>query len=517
MNAAARARTGVEAGSNQPLLVAEELTKRFPGVLAVDAVDLTIDAGEILALLGQNGAGKSTLIQILSGVHPSGTYEGRIALDGRPFLASSVREAERGGVALLAQEVSVAPDLSIAETVFLNDEPTRWGLIDVPLRLARTRALLADFGMDLDAGSRMGALDLVSQQLVLIVRALSKDARLLILDEPTAALTDREVSRLFDRLRHLAKRGVAIIFVSHRLQEVFAISDRIVVMRDGRICGEHLTKETSRDHIVGEMVGRTIASAGARTPSRAGGVALEVRGLTLRGADGDGGALVDGLDIRVGKGEIVGLYGLLGSGCIEAVMAMFGAATERRSGEIRIDGRAVEIRSPRDAVRNGVGLVAQDRRDGLCGEHSLLQNMVLADLDGISCWGVLDVSKARRLGHDLAARLAIKAPSIDAEVGTLSGGNQQKVQVARWLAAEADLLLLVDPTRGVDVGARAEIKRIWMDLRKEGCAILLVSSDTEEMVELCDRVTVLQAGRVVGQLDRAELSERSLLRLATGG
>ena len=416
------------------LLVARGLTKAFPAVVAVDGVDLALGFGEIVALLGQNGAGKSTLIQILSGVHPAGSYSGRIILDGRPFLPASVSEAERAGVAFLPQEVSVAPDLTVCETVFLNDEPTRRGMLDVPLRLSRTRVLLADFGLDVDAEAQMGSLDLVNQQLVLIVRALSKQARLLILDEPTATLTSAEVVRLFARVRLLAARGVAVIFVSHRLQEVFEIADRIVVMRDGRICGDHRTDETSRAEVVAEMIGSTLSDPVDKPPARPAAEALAVKGLCVRGGAETRGPIVDGLDLAIGRGEIVGLFGLLGSGCTEAAMAMFGAGQGVRSGEIVVGGARVDIGSPRDAVAHGLGLVAQDRRDGLCGEHSIVDNVILADLAGVSLHGVMDIAKARRLTGGLAERLAIKAPSIDSEVGTLSGGNQQKVQVARWLA-----------------------------------------------------------------------------------
>jgi ABC-type sugar transport system ATPase subunit len=508
--------TDAAAASGTALLVAKGLTKSFPGVLAVDDVHLTIRAGEIVALLGQNGAGKSTLIQMLSGVHPSGSYAGQISLGGGAFLPSSVYEAEEGGVAYLPQEVNVAPDLSVAETVFLHDEPSRWGFLDVGLRAARTNALLTNFAVDVDAAAPMGSLDLVNQQLVLIVRALSKEARLIILDEPTAALTELEVTRLFGRLRDLARKGVAIIFVSHRLAEVFAISDRIVVMRDGRICGEHRTAETSREEIVADMVGRALGGVAPTPDGERGESALELRGLTLHGGYAEGAALVDGLDLDLARGEIVGLYGLLGSGCSEAAMAIFGAAAGRRSGQILLRGKRADIQSPKDAVRQGIGLIAQDRRIGLSAEHSIVQNAMLADLPDLSPYGLLDIASARRMTRGLVDKLSIKAASIDAEVATLSGGNQQKVQVARWLAAGAEVLILIDPTRGVDVGARQEIKRIWMDLKASGRALLLVSSDSEEMVELCDRALVLRAGHVVAELAGQDLTEHNLLRLAAG-
>jgi ABC-type sugar transport system ATPase subunit len=496
------------------LLQVRSLTKLFPGVVAVDNVDIDISAGEIVALLGQNGAGKSTLIQVLSGLYPFGSYTGEVMLGGSPLRCHSVAEAEAAGVAFLAQEVNVAADLTVEEGLFLNNEPQRFGLIDRPLRRARAKAALAEFGLDIEPTLPLGDLDLASQQLVLIVRALSKNARLLILDEPTAALTDRETQRLFDSMRTLSERGVAIIFVSHRLAEVFEISDRIVVMRDGRIIGALHTAETSRDQVVGLMIGRSVSRHNARGEGDVGEIAIEAHNLVVR--DSGGRELVSHLNIAVRRGEVVGLFGLLGSGVVEATMALFGAWREETSGDILVGGERVSIVEPSDAVRLGIGLIAQDRRDGLSGEHSIFENAVLADLAELSPNGFVDLPLARRKVTNLFDRLKIKADSVDVLVATLSGGNQQKVQVARWLAAGVRILLLIDPTRGVDVGARTEITRIWGELADAGCAILLVSSDAEEIVEICDRAVVLRNGRFVGEVERTDLSETRLVKLAAG-
>jgi len=499
-----------------PLLDIRGLTKSFPGVVAVDNVDLTIAPQEIVALLGQNGAGKSTLIQVLSGVHGFGSYSGEIILGGAPFRPASVSEAEAGGVAFLAQEVNVAPNLTVGQTMALSREPTRFGLVDSFLVQARAKAALADFGIDVDPATLIGDLDLATQQLVLIVRALSKNARLLILDEPTAALTDREAARLFERIRALAEKGVAIIFVSHRLAEVFEISDRIVIMRDGRINGDLKTANTSRDAVVALMIGTSIGQVRSSKQAVPGRTALSVEGLTVLPRSGDK-PLVAGAGLSVAHGEVLGLFGLLGSGVVETAMAIFGAWPGKVSGRISVDGKAVSIASPSDAVRLGIGLIAQDRRDGLSGSHSILDNTILASLDTLSKrLGFIDVIGARRGTMDLFARLKIKAETIDTLVDTLSGGNQQKVQVARWLAAGAQILLLIDPTRGVDVGARAEIKRIWVELAEAGCAILLVSSDAEELVDICDRVLVYRDGTVTDVVQKSDLSEERLLRLAAG-
>jgi ABC-type sugar transport system ATPase subunit len=495
------------------ILQVRSLTKKFPGVVAVDNVDLDIAPGQIVALLGQNGAGKSTLIQVISGLHPFGSYLGEIVLGGEPLRSSSVAEAEMAGVAFLAQEVNVASDLSVEECLFLNNEPTRFGLIDRPLRRSLAIAALADFELDIDPEILVGDLDLASQQLVQIVRALSKNARLLILDEPTAALTDRETQRLFENMRRLSARGVAIVFVSHRLAEVFEISDQIIVMRDGHISGTIATAETTRSAVVDLMIGQKVKPKNRRT-KKVTEQAIEARDLVVH--DSNGKILVSELTIKVRHGEIVGLFGLLGSGVVETAMALFGAWLGPVSGTILLDGKLTSIVTPSDAVSAGIGLIAQDRRDGLSSEHSIFDNAVLADLPTLSPHGFVDKIAAQRKIIDLFHRLNIKASDINVLVGNLSGGNQQKVQVARWLASGSQILLLVDPTRGVDVGARAEISQIWNELAASGCAILLVSSDAEEIVEICDRAVVLRNGRFAGELKRRDLSEASLLNLAAG-
>lgn len=510
-----RSTPGAGWSSDEPVLIATHLTKLFPGVRALDNVSFSIAPGEIVALLGQNGAGKSTLIQIFAGAHAAGSYEGAIIFGGRPYRPAGVAEAEAAGVALVPQEVNVVPDLTIAENLTLNDEPTRWGVIDVGERLRRAREALADFGLDIDASSPMASLDLATQQLVVIARALAKKARLLILDEPTAALTANESLRLFERMRVLKARGVAIVFVSHRLAEVFVISDRIVVMRDGRISGRHNVADISRHDVVGEMIGGATHMAEHRAERTFGATALEIRGLSV--FEPEGRMRVEGLDLAVRKGEVVGLFGLLGAGCIEAALAVYGAWPGKRDGTVLVDGAETAIGGPDDAVALGLGLMAQDRRDCLTGEQSISDNIGIASLDKIARYGVLDVAAGRRRARDQVDALHIKAASIDDEVGTLSGGNQQKVQIARWLAADTRILIMIDPTRGVDVGARREIKRIWSDLGTKGHAILLASTDAEELVDACDRVIVMSHGRRVGELAGSDLTEKSLLRMATDG
>jgi ABC-type sugar transport system ATPase subunit len=502
----------------RPLIAASDLTKQFPGILALDRVSLAIGPGEIVALLGQNGAGKSTLIQILAGVHPAGSYTGVMTLNGAPYRPANVAAAERAGVALVPQEINVVPELSVAENICLNAAPGRFGMIDVAGRLARARDALRDFDLSIDPQARIATLDLASQQLVVIARALAKNARLLILDEPTAALTENESLHLFARLRALRARGVAIVFVSHRLSEVFAISDRIVVMRDGIIRGDYPAKQVTRDEVVTDVIGsiKPAAEHAAAAP-RTGPALLAARKLTVFEPGERSRARVLDLDLTVRAGEVVGLFGLLGAGCIEAALAIYGAWRGGVRGEILIDGEVVSVRNPAEAVARGMGLMAQDRRDCLIPDQPVADNIVLASLRALSPNGLRDVVRARRVAADQVAALAIKTQSLDGEVRALSGGNQQKVQIARWLAAGARILILIDPTRGVDVGARSEIKRIWSELTARGVAILIASTDAEELIDVSDRVIVMRHGRAVGELNRASLDETALLRMAVDG
>jgi len=498
-----------------PALATRGLTKRFPGVVAVDAVDLSLGAGEVVALLGPNGAGKSTLIQMLAGVHAAGSYEGDITLGGEPYRPAGVEAAERAGVVVIPQEVNVVPDLSVAENMFLNGEPTRFGLIDRAGMEAAAIAELAAFDVKVGADVRMGSLDLATQQLVIIARALSKRARVLILDEPTAALTEGEAMRLFERIRQLRSRGMAVVFVSHRLSEVFAIADRVVVMRDGRIAGDHRIADTSRESVVQQMVGQMLGPA-ARAARTLGPVALQVDDLVVGDPGQPDRRHVDGVDLAVRHGEILGLFGLVGAGCGAVAKATFGAWHGHVTGTIRIDGEVVPGTGPAHSVRAGMGMMSQDRRETLIADHSIADNIVLASLRSVARGGLLDVEQKRAVAQHHVTALRIRTRSVDQAVGSLSGGNQQKVQVARWLAAESRVLLLDDPTRGVDVGARAEIHALLGALADTGCAMLWVSSDTEELHAVCDRVLVMRHGRIVAELPGEEATEARLLSVAAG-
>jgi ABC-type sugar transport system ATPase subunit len=512
-----------EPGGAAPQLAVQGVTKTFGRTVAVDDLSFDLDEGAIVALLGENGAGKSTIIGVLAGLFGQ-DYDGELTLRGHQYRPLSVAHAERNGIVLIAQEINVVPDLTVAQSLFLNNEPTRWGLVDHLAMRRSAMTVLNDYGVDVDAATPIGALDLASQQLVMIARALHKEARILILDEPTAALTGDEADRLFDRLRAYRQRATTCVFVSHRLAEVFALADRILVLRDGALAGDHRTDETDRATIVAEMLGPTVAAASAVqavvAPVRAPATGeqanrLRVSGLTVSTA-GSGRRVVDDVTFHVHAHEIVGLFGLVGSGAGVVGPSVFGAWEGPVKAAIEVDGRPVSIRRPGDAIAAGIGLITQDRRDALVGMHSVAVNMAMASLGHFARGPFLDGAGVRTEARRRISQLSVRTPHELSAVATLSGGNQQKVQVARWLIADCPILILDDPTRGVDVGARAEIHAIMRRLAEAGRAQLLVSSDASELVAVCSRILVMRGGRIVQSVLAAETSEGALIELAAG-
>jgi len=492
-----------------PLVEARGIGKRFPGVRALDDVCLTIGRGEVLALIGENGAGKSTLLKILAGVCPPD--EGRLAVDGRDAAFSGVHDALAAGIALIHQELNLADNLDLAGNIFLGREPRRGGFFRSAAMYREAADWLRLVGLDLDPATPLVDLPLGRQQLVEIAKALSTRARLLIMDEPTSSLSAREAETLFGVVRDLRAQGVSVIWISHRLGEVMELADRVVVLRDGRNAGE-ITDRSQIDHdtMIRMMVGRDIDRL-VRRPSHApGDVVIAVTGLRTQAHPGHA------LSFSVRAGEIVGITGLVGAGRTELLTALFGV-TPPVAGSIAVSGRRLTPRSPRDAIRAGLALVPEDRKQqGLVLEMGVRENMSLASLRSASRGGFIDFAAERRLATAMISQLRIKTPSDQQVVRFLSGGNQQKVVLAKWLARQPRLLLLDEPTRGIDVGAKAEIYDVLHRLAGEGLAVLFVSSEMEEILSLADRGLVMHEGRLAGELARDQLSEENVMRLAAG-
>lgn len=492
-----------------PVLEARNVTKRFPGVVALDGVSLSVYPGEVLAVIGENGAGKSTLMKILSGaLQPD---EGAIYLDGQLVRLSDPRQALACGIGIIYQELSVIDALSVGENVFLGRLPERpgWpGTVDWAWLRRDARRVLERLGVELDPDVPVGELSVAQKQLVEIARALSQDVRVLILDEPTSALSLQETERLFALLRGLKEQGVAIIYISHRLEEVFALADRVTVLRDGQVVGTLPIDEATRDDLIRLMVGRDLSAYYRDVRSIPGPVRLEVRGLTRAG-------VLEDVSFTVRAGEIVGLAGLVGAGRTELARCLFGVDPIDR-GEIWIDGQRAIIRCPQDAVRYGIGLVPEDRKlQGLVLILTVRDNIALPVLRRLARLGFPSRRKERALAESFVERLRIRTPSIEQRVLNLSGGNQQKVVLARWLATHPKVLILDEPTRGIDVGAKAEVHALIAELAESGMAILLISSELPEVLSMSHRVLVMSRGRIVAEFSREEATEERVLAAAT--
>ncbi len=493
-----------------------DIVKEFPGVRALDGVSLTLDAGEFHALVGENGAGKSTLMKVLSGVYPAGEFEGEISVNDAAVRFAGVRDSEAAGVAIIYQELSLVKELTVGENIFLGREPSRLGVINWAALYHKVAKLLQDLHLDIAPRALAGSLGIGQQQLVEIAKALSQDATILVLDEPTSALTDAEVETLFGILEKLKSRGVGMIYISHKLDEVFRMSDRITVLRDGRTVATYAAADATRDRIIAAMVGREVGDIFPESVHERGAVVLNVSGVTAWAADGIK-KIVDDVSFNVRRGEVLGIAGLMGSGRSELLMSIFGAWPGRIKGKIEIGGRAVSIASPSDAIRQGIAFVTEDRkRYGLILEQTIRDNMTLAGLRSISGRVLTNRSREAAAAAGQMSSLRVKAPSAMAVTGTLSGGNQQKVVLGKWLLTNPKVLFLDEPTRGIDVGAKQEIYAEINKLASEGLAIVLVSSELPEVLGMSDRVIVLHEGRLAGKFTRDEATPEAVMAVATG-
>jgi ribose transport system ATP-binding protein len=499
----------VTAPSNERERVLEMrgIDKSFPGVHALRSVDVDVYAGEVLGLVGENGAGKSTLIKILSGAYERDAGEVRVS--GEVIGSTSPHDMLARGIAVIYQEPSLAMHLTTAENIFMGRlRQDRRGIVDWRRMTAETRALADRLGLELDPRALIRDLSVARRQMVEIAKALSRDARLIVLDEPSAVLGEAELQGLFDVIRRLAGKGVAFIYISHRLNEVFQITDRVTVMKDGQVVATSATRDLGPDHLVRLMVGRDIQDIYGASHGERGAIALAVSGLTRKG-------ILEDVSFEVREGEILGIAGLAGSGRTEILRAIHGA-DPMDAGRIEVHGREVTVRSPRDAIGLGIGLLTEDRKaDGLLLLQTVAFNTTIARLDDIEERGILRPARERSLVRGYIDRLSIRTPSADARVRNLSGGNQQKVIFAKWLNAECRILLIDEPTRGVDVGAKREIYLLLRGLAQRGVAIVMVSSELPEVLGMSDRILVMRDGRIAAELDRADASEERIMAHCT--
>jgi ribose transport system ATP-binding protein len=493
--------------SETPLLAMQGIAKRYPGVIALDGVDLMVARGEVHILLGENGAGKSTLMKILAGAIQRDA--GEIRIDGENVDLSDPRAAQRAGVSIIYQEFNLVPHLTVAENIYLGREPSGMlpGMIDRAAMVRDASRQLSSLGTDIDPQSRVTDLGVAEQQMVEVAKALSIEAKILIMDEPTSALTDKEIERLFTVIRALRARGVAVIYISHRMEELFQIGDRVTVMRDGRQVRTREIGAITMDELVHLMVGRTLTEQFPARTSALGEEALRVEGLCRRGVLHD-------ISFTLRRGEVVGLAGLMGSGRTELARAIFGA-DPIQSGRIWLRGREVSIPTPQEAIRLGLGFLTEDRkRQGLVLCRDIEENTSLANLDRFTSAGVFSPQRASVTASQLAAELRVKTPGLGQRVVNLSGGNQQKVVLAKWLCRQADVLIFDEPTRGIDVGAKAEIYQLINRLAGEGRAILMISSELPEILGLSDRILVMNRGRLAGEFQAGAVTQEQILHCA---
>jgi ribose transport system ATP-binding protein len=499
-----------ERGSGKlPMLKMINITKEFPGVLALDGAALSVDAGECHALVGENGAGKSTLMKILSGVYVPDS--GVICLDGIETRVGSPIAARHLGITMIHQELNLVPEMTVAENIFLGHEiagnPLGW--LDRKMMEARSEELLESFGQNILGRTPVKKISLAQQQMVEIAKAISVKSKIIIMDEPSAILTDRELAELFDLIGRLKSQGVAIIYISHRLDEIFKICDRVTIMRDGKTVHTGLTTKLSQDQIIRLMVGRELAQFFPPENSNPGREILRLESISRKGTLRD-------INFSLRAGEIVGLTGLVGAGRTELARVLFGADLPD-NGRILLEGRPVKWHSPRESIKAGIGFLTEDRKaEGLVLNLSVRENITLANLGRLVKRGFIDFRAEKTITHNYVKELSIKTPSTEQLVRNLSGGTQQKVVLSKWLFTQSKVLIFDEPTRGIDVGAKAEIYQLMWQLVARGIAILMISSELPEVLKMCDRILVMHDGEITGELKREEADQENVMALAMG-
>lgn len=501
------------------ILEFKNVTKKFPGITALDDVSFSIRRGEIHGICGENGAGKSTLMKILAGVYPWGSYEGQVIYDGQELKLTnqSIRQAVQEGIAIVYQELTLVPSISVGENIYLGKEPTEFGVINWDKLYADTQQVLKKYHLDVPPRAIVRHLGVGKMQMTEIAKALAEDAKVLILDEPTSALAEAEIDQLMEILQQLKRHGVTCIYISHKLNEFFRITDSITILRDGKTVSTRPTDKLNIETLVSSMVGREMKERFPKGNRKPGEVILEVEDLHALDPEDPSFKVLKGVSFNLRRGEILGIAGLMGSGRTELVTTLFGEYGKITSGKIRMEGREITIRNSKEAMRHGISLVPEDRkRHGLVLIQSILRNISLANLDRFSTWFRIDDTAELKSSTDFAKSLAIKAASLDAQVDSLSGGNQQKVVISKWLMSQPKVLIMDDPTRGIDVGTKFEIYKIMNELSERGIAIIMISSELEEVLGMSDRVLVMREDSSVGTLDISEATQEKIMALATG-
>lgn len=499
------------------LLEMRNITKTFPGVKALDNVSIAVEAGEIHAICGENGAGKSTLMKVLSGVYPAGSYDGDIIYDGQTAAFRGIRDSEDRGIIIIHQELALVPLLTIAENIFLGNERATRGVIDWPETFQQTETLLAKVGLRETPGTRVESLGVGKQQLVEIAKALSKDVRLLILDEPTAALSESDSQALLDLLLELKSQGVTSIIISHKLNEVRRVADSVTVIRDGATISTIDARggQLTEDRIVRDMVGRSMENRFPPRERRAGDVVFELKNWNVWHPEQADRQMIRDLSMHVRAGEVVGIAGLMGAGRTELAMSVFGRSYGRNiSGQVLMHGKPVDVSTVDRAINAGLAYVTEDRKSlGLILEETIRRNTTLANLSAVSTRGVIEDGRETEVAEKYRKAMRIRTPSVFQKVMNLSGGNQQKVVLSKWLFTDPDLLILDEPTRGIDVGAKYEIYSIINDLSAQGKAVIVISSEMPELLGMSDRIYVMNQGGFVGEMPAEDASQEAIMSL----
>lgn len=495
---------------NQYVLEMRNITKIFPGVKALDGVNLKVRSGTVHVLCGENGAGKSTLMKILSGQYQ--IDEGEIYFKGVKLNHQNTKEALNMGIAMIHQELSPILDMTIAENIFLDREPIKYlkTFIDFKKLYEQTQELLERLGLKYNPHMKMRELSVAGMQLIEIAKAISRNASLIIMDEPTSAITDKEVDMLFKQIKDLKSQGVAIIYITHKMNEIFQIADDITVIRDGQYVDSGPASEYDENKVISQMVGRTISNIFPKEEAKIGEVVLEVKNLTREGFFND-------ISFKVRKGEILGLAGLVGAGRTEVVRSIFGL-DPLDSGEIFLEGELIKVKKPIDSISKGIAYLSEDRKiDGLVLCRSVLENIVMANLKKFAPGLFINKQKEAKSAEEMIEKLRIKTPTMHQIAGNLSGGNQQKIIIAKWLQRDLKVIILDEPTRGIDVGSKSEIHKLMSKYAQDGLAVIMISSELPEVLGMSDRIIVMQEGRMTGELTREEASQEKIMTLATGG